>query len=169
MSNFTFPWKCKSGPCAVLACDLVRKLNGVAKPSVTVKHSSINITNVSKKFSATWFSYSGIRKIEDKMSYSVQEKALILEQFMQNKSVTVTKRWLRRTMGRNPPSRNDVLRWQQQFGNSGNLAHRGDNGRPGRTAENIARLLLMFQETPMQVPGVLQLHLEYHALRYSEF
>ena len=82
------------------------------------------------------------------MPYSAQEKALILEEFMQNQSVTVTQRWVRRTMDRNPPSRNDILRWQQQFRNSGNLAHRGGNGRPGRTAEDIARVRLMFQENP---------------------
>ena len=84
--------KIKVGPCAVLACDFVKEPNSVAKLSVTVKYGSINITNVTKKFSTTWFSSSGIRKIEDKMTYSAQEKALILEQFMQNQSVTVTQR-----------------------------------------------------------------------------
>ena len=85
------------------------------------------------------------------MPYSAQEKALILEQFMQNQSVTVTQRWVRRTMDRNPPSRNDILRWQQQFRNSGNVAHRGGNGRPGRTAEDISRVRLMFQETALGI------------------
>ena len=62
------------------------------------------------------------------MPYSAEEQAQILEQFMQDQSVTVTQRWMRRTMDRNSPSRNDILRWQQQFRNLGNLAQRGSNG-----------------------------------------
>ena len=120
----------------------------MAKLSASVKYDSINITKVTKKFSTTWSSCSGIRKIEDKMPYSDQENALILEQFMLNQSVAVTLRWVRRTLDRNMPSRNGILRWQQKFKNSGNLAHRGGNRRPGRTAEDIGRVRLIFQENP---------------------
>ena len=169
MSNFTFPWKQKSGLCAVLACDLMKKLNGVAKFSFAVKYGSIYLTNVTKKFSTTWFSCSGIWKIEDTMPYSAQEKVLILEQFMENQSVTVTQRWVRRTMDGNPPSRNDILWWHEQFRNSGNLAH----GEVTEDQEGVGRILRecisCFKKTTRRVPVVLQLDLEYHALRFSEF
>ena len=79
------------------------------------------------------------------MPYSDQEKALILEQSVQNQSETVTQRWVRRTIDKNPPSRNEILRWQQEFRNSENLAHRGGIGRSGKTADDIARVRLMFQ------------------------
>ena len=82
------------------------------------------------------------------MPHSAQENALILELLMQNQSVMATQRWARRTMDRNLPSRNDILRWQQQFLNSVNLGHRGVDVRPGTTAEDIARVRLMLQENP---------------------
>ena len=82
------------------------------------------------------------------MTYSVQEKAQILSEFHRNRSITTTQRWVRRVMRKKPPSRNDILRWDQSFLERGSLAHRGGNGRPRTSQETVDKIQELFRKNP---------------------
>ena len=84
------------------------------------------------------------------MRFSFQEKARILQEYHRSQSITITQRWVRRVLGKSPPQRNDIIRWQRNFLETGSLGHRGDNGRPQITNERIEQVRLMFQDSPSQ-------------------
>ena len=82
------------------------------------------------------------------MAFSIQEKAQILQEFHRNRSITATRRWVRLFLSKEPPSRNDILRWERSFMERGNLAHRGGNGRPRISRERINEVRVMFRDNP---------------------
>ena len=82
------------------------------------------------------------------MAFSIQEKAQILREYHRTRSITLTRRWVRLVLSKEPPFRSDILRWERSFMERGNLAHRGGNGRPRISTEKINEVRVMFRDNP---------------------
>lgn len=80
------------------------------------------------------------------MPFTTQEKARILSEYHRTRSVTLTQRSVRRAIQKSPPYRTDILRWKQKFMESGDVDHRGGNGRPSTSVETIEQVWQLFQD-----------------------
>ena len=51
-------------------------------------------------------------------------------------------------MQREPPARTTILRWESNFQETANLAHRGGNGRPAASQDTVEMVQQMFESEP---------------------
>lgn len=80
------------------------------------------------------------------MPFTTQEKARILSEYHGTRSVALAPRCILRVLQKSPPYRTDILRWEQKFMESGNVDHRGGNGRPSTSEGTIEQVRQLFQD-----------------------
>ncbi len=82
------------------------------------------------------------------MSFTSQEKAQILAEYYRTRSVTTTKRWVRRILRKSPPSRPTTYSWYRAFQDRVNLQHRRGNGRRRIEDDVVQRVQDLFSNHP---------------------
>ena len=81
--------------------------------------------------------------------FTTQEKAAIVQEFIRTGSITLTRRWVSRTMDREPPSGQSIRRWRRNFIETGTVQDRTRSGRPRSSAEKLNVVTHLFSTEPM--------------------
>ena len=81
--------------------------------------------------------------------FSAQEKADVVQEFIRTGSITRTRRYAVRTMGKRPPSPKSIRRWHLRFLQTGSVHDLIRSGRPRTSTERINAVRQLYTTTPI--------------------
>ena len=64
------------------------------------------------------------------MTWTAQEKSRIVGEYHRDQSITLTQRWVRTRINKEPPAQNKIIRWERNFRNHGSPADSAKNRMP---------------------------------------
>ena len=82
------------------------------------------------------------------LTFTLQQKAQCVTWYNQTQSVTSVRRRFQTQYRRNPPARNSILRWVENFNSIGNVENRSGSGRPATTNDNVRAVRNYFRTHP---------------------